>query len=410
MLPDKKGLSPVVSAIILIAVTVAVAIAATTWLGSMTLGFMEVDQITITSQTWATDSSYIDLAIQNFGTTSAKIIEVQVNKETASSASYPSGHSTPSPEETTTLRITQTFTPSRQYEFTVITSSGIKLIHVATAPSGPAKIWYDQSWNKRKEITIDNSLNSEDLVDYQLAINVQYDSDMLSDFSDLRFTSNDKQTTIPFWIENYVSSDHATVWIKVPSIAALSTETIYMYYGNPSAVSESNPDNTFDLFVDFTRDGVTSYGGSQDTNPSQWEIIDDTTLRMWGNNWKCVMKTLDVAGDGSQAICFYFKSDGVQAEINGAGLDDNNDISNNWFYRIYGTQSWGLNDHYGYTGGGDWQSYTIVLDNFSHEFDRIALNNDADAGQATNVYYRNVRVCQYSAQEPSTEISAEENK
>ena len=69
-----------------------------------------------------------------------------------------------------------------------------------------------------------------------------------------------------------------------------------MYYGNPSAASESNPDNTFDLFVDFTRDGVTSYGGSQDTNPSQWEIIDDTTLRMWGNNWKCVMKTLDVAG------------------------------------------------------------------------------------------------------------------
>ena len=196
----------------------------------------------------------------------------------------------------------------------------------------------------------------------------------------------------------------------MPSITTSSTETIYMYYGNPSAASESNPDNTFDLFVDFTRDGVTSYGGSQDTNPSQWEIIDDTTLRMWGNNWKCVMKTLDVAGDGSQAICFDFKSDGVQAEINGAGLDDNNDISDNWFYRIYGTQSWGLNDHYGYTGGGNWQSYTIILDNFSHQFDRIVLNNDADSGQATNVYYRNVRVCQFTTQEPSTETSAEENK
>jgi hypothetical protein len=114
--------------------------------------------------------------------------------------------------------------------------------------------------------------------------------------------------------------------------------------------------------------------------------------------------------DGSQAIYFDFKSDGVQAEINGAGLDDNNDISDNWFYRIYGTQNWGLNDHYGYTSGGDWQSYTIILDNFSHQFDRIVLNNDADAGQPTNVYYLNLRVCQYTAQEPSTETSAEENK
>ena len=197
MLRNKKGLSPVVSAIILIAVTVAVAIAATTWLGSMTLGFMEVDQITITSHAWATDSSYIDLTIQNYGTTSATIIDVQVNKETASSASYSSGDSTLSPEETTTLRITHTFTPSRQYEFTVITSSGIKLIHAATAPSGPSKIWYDQSWNRRREITIDNSLSSEDIVDYQLRLNIVYDSDMLCDFSDLRFTSNDKQTTIP---------------------------------------------------------------------------------------------------------------------------------------------------------------------------------------------------------------------
>ena len=193
MLRNKKGLSPVVSAIILIAVTVAVAIAATTWLGSMTLGFMEVDQITITSHAWATDSSYIDLTIQNYGTTSATIIDVQVNKETASSASYPSGDSTLSPEETTTLRITQTFTPSRQYEFTVITSSGIKLIHLATAPSGISKIWYDQSWNKRKEITIDNSLNSEDLVGYQLRLNArahQFDRIVLNNDADAGQATN----------------------------------------------------------------------------------------------------------------------------------------------------------------------------------------------------------------------------
>ncbi len=160
--------------------------------------------------------------------------------------------------------------------------------------------------------------------------------------------------------------------------------------------------------MNFTLDGVTSYGGSQDSNPTQWEIVDDTILRMWGNNWKATMNTLDVAGDGSQAICLDFKSNGTQAEINGVGLDDNNDLSDNWFYRIYGTQNWGINDHYGYTSGGDWQSYTIILDNFSGVFDRMVFANDADVSQATNIYYKNVRVSQYTPQEPSIEMGIEE--
>jgi len=120
------------------------------------------------------------------------------------------------------------------------------------------------------------------------------------------------------------------------------------------------------------------------------------------------MRDLAVAGDGSQAICFDYKSIGVQAEINGVGLDTDNSISNNWFYRIYGTQTWGLNDHYGYTGGGDWQFYTIVLDNFSGNFNRFVFTNDADGGQATNIYYMNVRVTQYTPQAPSTGFDAEE--
>ena len=180
-----------------------------------------------------------------------------------------------------------------------------------------------------------------------------------------------------------------------------------MYYGNPSVNTESNPDTTFDLFINFTRDGVLSYGGSQDSNPTQWQIVNDNILRMWGNNWKATMKNLNVAGDGSQAIYFDFKSNGTQAEINGIGVDTDNSISSNRFYRIYGTQSWGINDHYGYTG--DWQSYSLILDNFSGTYNRFVFTNDADAGQSTNIYYRNVRISKYTSQEPSIEFSDEEN-
>jgi hypothetical protein len=130
---------------------------------------------------------------------------------------------------------------------------------------------------------------------------------------------------------------------------------------------------------------------------------------MWGNNWKATMKTLDVAGDGSQAICFDFKNNGTQAEINGVGLDTDNSLSSNWLYRVDGTQTWGNNDHYGYTAP-NWQSYNLILDDFSGTFDRIVFTNDADASQATNVYYRNVRVAKTTATEPTTSVGTEQTQ
>jgi len=51
-LKNSKALSPVIAAIILIAVVVAVSIAATTWMGSIYFSFMEIDELTLISNTW----------------------------------------------------------------------------------------------------------------------------------------------------------------------------------------------------------------------------------------------------------------------------------------------------------------------------------------------------------------------
>jgi flagellin-like protein len=408
---NHKALSPVIASIILIAVVVSVSIAVAAWMGVISFNFMEVDELSITNHSWASDVSYVDLTVKNLGTSSVTISEVEVNDVTATDVQFVSGDSTLDAGETAIIRVFQSFTASSKYEFMVVTSSSTKFAHVATASSSSetTEIWYDPHWPKRKAVTIDNSLNPNELTGYQIKLTVGYDSDMIADFSDLRFTDSGGHTPIPYWVESYVASVSAVVWVNVPTIPASSTETIYMYYGNPSATSESNPDDTFDVFVDFTRDGVISYGGSgQDVDSAQWEIIDDTILRMWGNNWKATMRSLSVVGDGSQAICFDFKSVGVQAEINGVGLDTDNSISNDRFYRIYGTQNWGLNDHYGYTGAGDWQSYTIVLDNYGGDFNRFVFTNDADGGQATDIYYRNVRAIQYTSQAPTYDVGEEE--
>jgi flagellin-like protein len=72
LLKNKKALSPVVAAIILIAVTVAVSIAVAAWMGSMTFTFMETEECKITYASIdlsPTTADTINLTIMNTGTT-----------------------------------------------------------------------------------------------------------------------------------------------------------------------------------------------------------------------------------------------------------------------------------------------------------------------------------------------------
>ncbi len=119
-----------------------------------------------------------------------------------------------------------------------------------------ANSWYNESWMKRKPINISNSGSS--LTDYQVNLTVAYDSDMQTDFDDLRFTTSDGITELNYWLESKTDSAMASIWIKIPSLAN-GSNTIYMYYGNSSATTTSDGDNTFDLFDHFL-------GSSLDSN------------------------------------------------------------------------------------------------------------------------------------------------
>jgi flagellin-like protein len=83
LLKSKKALSPVVAAIILIAVTVAVSIAVAAWMGSLTIGFMETSELTITEMTFtAGDTSLtgvISVDVTNSGTSAVTVSMVKVN-------------------------------------------------------------------------------------------------------------------------------------------------------------------------------------------------------------------------------------------------------------------------------------------------------------------------------------------
>lgn len=108
--------------------------------------------------------------------------------------------------------------------------------------------WQDAGGNLfsyRKEVSI--SGHTSNLTNYQVQVSVSYELGMQGDFDDLRFVEYDgtNYSELYYWRETYTASTSATCWVKVPSLTANTTKTIYMYYGNSTVSSASNGANTF---------------------------------------------------------------------------------------------------------------------------------------------------------------------
>ena len=89
LLKNKKALSPVVAAIILIAVTVAVSIAVAAWMGSLTIGFMETSELTVTAVTFTPATNTTAIAITNSGTSDATVTMLKINGNTVVDSDLP---------------------------------------------------------------------------------------------------------------------------------------------------------------------------------------------------------------------------------------------------------------------------------------------------------------------------------
>jgi len=97
--------------------------------------------------------------------------------------------------------------------------------------------WIDPTFTRMKPISLLNS-GQETFQNYDVNITVLYDTDMQSDFDDLRFTNN-IGTQLPFFTTSKINSISCEVLVKIPILIPGLT-TIYMFYGNPSATSQSS--------------------------------------------------------------------------------------------------------------------------------------------------------------------------
>ena len=130
----------------------------------------------------------------------------------------------------------------------------ILLLLLGSSINLSAQSWIGGPWSYRRMVTISNP-GATILTNYQVKITIDNTFDFPSansDGSDIRIADSDEVTPLSFWIEEWnTTQSSATIWVKVPSVPVEGT-SIYLYYGNNTATSESDGTSTFKFFDDFS--------------------------------------------------------------------------------------------------------------------------------------------------------------
>ncbi len=152
ILNNKKGLSPVVASIILIAVTVAVSIAVAAWMGALSFSFMSSGESLQTGTPWgwvggATGTSYLYVNVTNAGGSTIELTNAtRIGNNAASSTIIQYESATAdgklAPQESAGLRINyDTWSPAylnagQSYTITLLTKKGneFKTTGIVPAP------------------------------------------------------------------------------------------------------------------------------------------------------------------------------------------------------------------------------------------------------------------------------------
>ncbi|MFN8396390.1 MAG: DUF2341 domain-containing protein [Bacteroidia bacterium] len=105
-------------------------------------------------------------------------------------------------------------------------------------------------WSWSKPITVTENSGAT-LTNYQLKLYVDTQTliaagRMQADGDDIRFGADcPGNTLLSHWVEGPINDDSTVIWVKIPSLPASGTSTIFMFYGNAAATSASAIAGTF---------------------------------------------------------------------------------------------------------------------------------------------------------------------
>ncbi len=143
-----------------------------------------------------------------------------------------------------------------------------------------------------------------------------------------------------------------------------------------------------DNCVVFTPADIDSYGG-QDLNGDFTISNQGLSLLLERNTWKRTLQTYQITPN--TVIEFDFESS-AQGEIHGIGFDENNSLSSNRVFSLYGTQNWGIRNFKTYPGSGRTRFVIPVGQFYTGSSMNLILVNDRDSGSGNNSLFSNIRI------------------
>ena len=138
--------------------------------------------------------------------------------------------------------------------------------------------------------------SGKDLTDYQVRVEIN-DPQFFSECTDqkyVEFYDSDGITLLPHYTELFdVANKRAVFWVKVPSIPANSTKTIYLNVNTERTEDLSNGEAVFDFWDDFEGDSLDTnkweYGGVA----GDWRLeVSNSILELYGNDGAVWIKSI----------------------------------------------------------------------------------------------------------------------
>ncbi|MEL7144739.1 MAG: trypsin-like peptidase domain-containing protein [Bacteroidota bacterium] len=139
--------------------------------------------------------------------------------------------------------------------------------------------------------------------------------------------------------------------------------------------------------IDFNSFTLNSFA-TQDAAGNNSVSSDGSALTLTNNTWKYISMNYTVTAN--TVIEFEFSSTS-QGEIHGVGFENDNNLTSSRYFKVHGTQNYGVTNYDNYSGGTT--TYVIpVGSSYTGSMDRLVFINDNDAGSGNNSTFSNVKI------------------
>ncbi|MEQ8959445.1 MAG: Calx-beta domain-containing protein, partial [Coleofasciculus sp. C2-GNP5-27] len=274
--------------------------------------------------------------------------------------------------------------------------------------------------NGWKKIALNGTINSGTILEFEFKSTAEGEIQGIGFDTDDRLSSNRffKLYGTQGWgintFNNYAESAGEWKSYRIDVGNFFTGQMDYLFFANdhdvknPTASSQFRNIQLYDQELAVTANGITdtyildSYAENQDKRATVTLSEDSSEVQLEGNGWKKL--GLDYTITADTILEFDFKST-AEGEIQGIGFDSDNSLSSNQFFKLYGTQSWGIKDFNTYSDtDGEWQSYQIrVGDFFTGQMNYLVLGNDHDVKNPNAAsQFRNIQVYEQSATDEIT--------